>query len=518
VEFDDGTIRTITGNAVPLLDGDRRPYGSVASLTDVTESRWMEGTLRENEQRFRSLFDQLPLGAALVSPDFRFLELNKAYCDIMGYSREELMSLTFVDITHPEDLDADLAQAKQLLDGKIDQYEMEKRFLRKDGGIVWARLIVGGIRDERRRLVNFLATLEDITRKRATEEALHESEARFRTSLETLPECFAIFRATRDGKGRTTDLRCDYLNDAACRMAGLSREETVGRNLVEMFPPLRNSELLKNLLITLNRKEPLIRSDVEFPDDFAIEGFSARAFDIRAARLEDGLAVAWTDVTERRELAEALRRLLGEKDNLLRELSHRTKNNMQVIESLLGLQAAKSGDARLARMLGEARNRIRAMALVHEKLFKSGSVASLSMKDYIRDLVSSLLDAQQEVPGRVRPVLELEDISLSLDAAVPCGLIINELVSNSLKHAFGEKKVGTIFLSLHRTAGEVELRYGDDGPGLPGNLELFQVESLGLKLVYSMAVRQLRGRVELLSEPRSAFMFRFLDLDIAKRL
>jgi len=182
---------------------------------------------------------------------------------------------------------------------------------------------------------------------------------------------------------------------------------------------------------------------------------------------------------------------------------------MQVIVGLLALQMSKSEDAHLSAALENAQHRIRAMALVHEKLYQSGSVSTLNMKEYLKDLVGSLLKAHQGVRGRVSATLELEEIHLSLDEALPCGLIVNELVSNSLKHAFRERRGGSIRLSLWREGAEARLLYGDDGPGLPAGLELSKVDSLGLKLVYNLAVRQLRGTMTLTQEPPAEFSFRF---------
>ena len=205
----------------------------------------------------------------------------------------------------------------------------------------------------------------------------------------------------------------------------------------------------------------------------------------------------------------ALKASLAEKDVLLRELAHRTKNNMQVISSMIDLQAGASADPTLAGALADTRDRIHAMALVHEKLYRSRDLSSVNMKDYMTDLVKALLRAHAVANGPVSLSLDLEGRSFPIDAALHCGLIINELVSNSLKYAFPQSKPGAIFLSLRRTGEETELRYRDDGPGLPRDLDLSRIKSLGLKLVYNLAVRQLRGTIELRRDPVTEFVFKF---------
>ena len=222
-----------------------------------------------------------------------------------------------------------------------------------------------------------------------------------------------------------------------------------------------------------------------------------------------GAIGAYVDLTGSKRMEEALKASLSEKENLLRELSHRTKNNMQVISGLLNLQATRSNDDKMANVLGEAQNRIQAMALVHEKLYKGGSIDSLSIKEYAEDLANNLLKAHQGCKGPVKLVLELEDIKLPHDVVLPGGLILNELISNSLKHAFPNGKSGTIFISLRKPGEKLELRYQDDGPGLPNDIDLSRIETLGLKLVHSLAVHQLRGSIELAHHSGTEFVFRF---------
>ena len=208
---------------------------------------------------------------------------------------------------------------------------------------------------------------------------------------------------------------------------------------------------------------------------------------------------------------EDIHRALEEKEVLLRELAHRTKNNLQVIDSLLRLQSASSADDAYTSTLSDVRSRIGAMALVHEKLYRTGNFSSLNMKEYVGELVPSLLRTHQGTDGGVSPVLELEEMSISIDAALPCGLIISELVSNSMKHAFPGRSSGTVFLSLRRDGDTVQLRYRDDGRGLPRDIDPSRIRSLGLKLVYNLAVRQLRGTMEIVHRPEQEFVFAFPD-------
>jgi PAS domain S-box-containing protein len=206
---------------------------------------------------------------------------------------------------------------------------------------------------------------------------------------------------------------------------------------------------------------------------------------------------------------ETLKDSLAEKEILLRELAHRTKNNMQVISSLMSLQAATIADKNLLGALSDTQDRIRAMALVHEKLHRSGNFTSLNIKEYAEDLLNAILGAHHADGGRIRTETDLEGLSVSIDFAIPLGLIVNELVSNSLKHAFPGREAGAIFLKLRHRGERAEMIYRDDGPGLPRDFDLSRTRSLGLKLVHNLAVRQLRGTMGIRHGSGTEFIFTF---------
>jgi two-component sensor histidine kinase len=182
---------------------------------------------------------------------------------------------------------------------------------------------------------------------------------------------------------------------------------------------------------------------------------------------------------------------------------------MQVIGNLITLRAASLADPKLLDALEDVQDRIRAIALVHEKIYRSANIASPGMKDYLADLVSSLLRAHCVTRGTVTAEIDAEDVPLPVDAAVPLGLIVNELVTNSLKHAFPGGRQGRIFLSVRREGAGMVMRYRDDGPGPPREPDPARIPSLGLKLVYNLAVRQLRGDMEIRHDPPAEFVFRF---------
>jgi len=203
---------------------------------------------------------------------------------------------------------------------------------------------------------------------------------------------------------------------------------------------------------------------------------------------------------------------LKEKEILLRELYHRTKNNMQIISSLLDLQSITINDKQMLHVIQEIQNRIKSLSLVHEKLFEAKDLSNISIKDYIEDLAQALLASYQGSNKRISVTVDVDDVFLSLDSITICGLIINELVSNSLKYAFPDEKAGNIQIALNPTdKGEMELLIRDNGIGLPEGLDFENPKTLGLKLVRGLAEDQLRGKIELKGEKRSDFLITFKE-------
>ncbi len=226
-----------------------------------------------------------------------------------------------------------------------------------------------------------------------------------------------------------------------------------------------------------------------------------------AAQISDQVAQAFLD-DERHRAEKALRESLDKITVLLKEVHHRVKNNLQIMSSLLNLQAVHTKNAEVLEALREAGNRIRSMALLHETLYRSGNLAFVDSRDYVEIVCGVILRTftnQQNGGANIRLERHIAPISLDIDQAVSCGLIINELVSNAFKHAFPEKRVGTIKVEMNRLENDlVELIVADDGIGLPPSFSLADHDSLGLRLV-TMLTEKLKGTLEHLRRPGTAF-------------
>jgi two-component sensor histidine kinase len=209
-------------------------------------------------------------------------------------------------------------------------------------------------------------------------------------------------------------------------------------------------------------------------------------------RLNDALQA---EIAQRRNAEEAVRHS-REKEVLLQEIHHRVKNNLQIITSLLRMQSRAVQDPAFSEALRECQNRVASMALIHDKLYRTRDLARVSFGEYVRDLTNNILSSYALPARSVRVRLDIDDLSLSLDYAVPCGLILNELMSNCLKHAFPLGHSGTVYIGFH-AEGEEELCLvvRDDGVGVPADVDLGRTSSLGWRLIRAL-VEQLGGVVQ----------------------
>ncbi|MGA1824294.1 MAG: sensor histidine kinase [bacterium] len=240
----------------------------------------------------------------------------------------------------------------------------------------------------------------------------------------------------------------------------------------------------------------------------------------RTAALFDANKELENKIEQRRRIEESLHVSLREKEALIRELYHRTKNNMQVIRELLYLQSLHIDDEKILEIFRDTENRIMSMALVHQKLYKSKNLSEIGLKQYIKDLCGALRDSYNICPGRISFKLEVENIFVTIDTAIPCGMVINELVSNSLKYAFPTMQDGEIKIVLQQSIDKehISLMISDNGVGVQEGFSLKEGDTLGLKLVVNLIENQLSGTIE--SDIRNGLKYRiqFSEPAYKKRL
>jgi PAS domain S-box-containing protein len=225
------------------------------------------------------------------------------------------------------------------------------------------------------------------------------------------------------------------------------------------------------------------------------------------------------EIAERKHADEQVKASLREKEILLQEIHHRVKNNLQVIISLLRLQSRGIKDRDILTMFQESQDRINSMALVHEKIYYSKDLANIRLRDYVNDLASDLFKSYNLSSGNIEFKMEIEDIPIGIDTSIPCGLIINELLSNSLKHAFPENRKGEIKIEIRSAnESEIEMAYSDNGIGLPKSFDFRESTGFGFRMIVDLVEYKLMGNIKLIQDRGTIFQIRFKEIKYNKRM
>jgi PAS domain S-box-containing protein len=422
--------------------------------------------------------------------------VNHGFEQLTGYPATEVLGQNMRFLQGPDTDRAAVDRMRAAIESE-QEFTTELLNYHKDGTPFWNQVSITPMRDAAGKVSHFAAILRDLTARKRADAALTDSEVQYRRLFEAAKDGILILDADT---GTILDV-----NPFLVEMLGYSREQFLGKRIWELgfckdvvaneanFASLQQQEYIRYEDLPLETADGQ-RRDVEFVSNvYQVDHQKVIQCNIR-------------DITERKRTQGALRELLREKDSLLKEVHHRVKNNLQVISSLLRLQSTQVNNPVAQAALRDMQNRIGSMALLHEILYQSESFARVDLATYLRSLCSQLFHSLVADPESIQLRVDVASVGLDVNQAVPCGLLVNELVSNCLKHAFPQGDGGEVRVELHPVDGgpTLRLRVADNGVGLPADFDLRRSRSLGLQLVSDL-VGQIQGRLEIGCGPGAVF-------------
>ncbi len=513
----DGKPVYLNFNGITLKDKLGNFQGVIGTAIDITEQKKSEEALQKAKDQLQAVLDAVPWFVSWISSDLRYIGVNKKLASSFNLAPETFIGQEIGFLGSSSDFVKSINEFFLSSEQQISQ-EVET----KVNGNVKNYLIVLHKYDAGKAVVSVGIDISDRKQAEAMKikliSSLQESEKKFRS----------LYEATSDAVILLDEQGFIDCNRATLTMFGLSsKEEFLTRKKTDFYPEYQqNGKLSQQLLYTKiaraickgnNRFEWMLKrlDNSEFPVEVLLT-----AMKIGEKYKVDGnkkffknrvIQAVIRDITERKRNEEQIKASLAEKEVLLKEIHHRVKNNLQVISSLLRLQSRYIQDENVMEMLKESQNRVRSMALVHEHLYQSKDLSRIDFSEYIRHLASHIFQAYEVQARGLKLNVKVVPVCLNIDTVVPCGLIINELVSNSLKYAFPEKSVGDISIDFNykqNNRNEFILQVGDNGIGFPEDLDYKNSGSLGLRLVCSL-VRQLQGKIEKVNQLGTVFKITF---------
>lgn len=635
-------------------------------ITDITERKKTEKAMQQSEEKMRMMINNSQIGFSTSDFTGRFIEVNPAFCKMIGYSSEELLHKHFNNFSHPDDLKINTKLHNDLLNNKISHFDLEKKFIHKNGSIVNALIRSQIVHDNQGKPLFEMAITEDITERKKVEKKLRESEEKlaqivFGNSIAT----FVI-----DEKHKIT-----HWNKACERLTGLSTEQMCGtKDSWKAFYPKKRPVIAdiiidpspeKKLIQIYNdkfNKSSLIKNAYSAKDFFPNLGENGKWLFFTGTPIEDingniiGAIETLQDITESKQAEkiqktlynissaintidnmyklfeqirvnlgevidtknffvvlydektdmislpfhvdekdefesfpagktlakyvidtgkplyattefieeltqkgiiesigsdstvwlgvplkannkvfgiisvqsynnpdlysekdldiltfvseeislsiqhkqsdEQVRKSLEEKEILLQEIYHRTNNNMAVVSSMLSMQARHSNNDFVKTTFKEIGNKIKAMSLVHQKLYQAKNLSKINLKDYIEDLSSLILQSYGTLSQKITIKFDLIDVNILIDSAIPLGLVLNELITNTFKHAYPNNKTGVLFIKLYQDEDyTINIHLEDNGIGLSEDINIRKLHSMGISTVFSIIEHQLKGKI-----------------------
>ncbi len=450
---------------------------------DITDHKRMEEALRKSEALLRQTQQLSRVGGWEYEVDRQRVswteEVYRIYEVGADYDPNDIQKAVSFYAEQDQEV---IARSFRRAVEEGEAYDLELQFVSANGARKWVRT-TGQAECIAGRTVRVFGHIMDVTERKQAEIEREQYFTFFTTSADLM--------AFADPNG------CfKKVNPACLQTLGYSEEELISKPFIEFVHPDDRQATLEEMARQLQKSFSL-----DFENRYLCKDASVRWLSWRASYNKDeGLTYATArDITIRKQVEEQMRQSLREKETLLKEVHHRVKNNLAVISSLLNLQAKQIKDDSLKAMFDESQQRIKSIALVHEKLYRSQDLSRINFSDYIATIIGELRSSYRTGAREIGVTISTDDISLDIDTAIPCGLIINELVTNALKYAFPANSSGKVGVSVTESDTFYTLTVKDNGIGLPPGFDHTRTGTLGLQLVEALT-RQLGGTLQIRAE------------------
>ena len=458
-----------------------------ATVHDITERKKAERKIRENEALLTGILQTLPVAvfAKNIKKNFEFSLWNKKAEEIFGLKASECIGKTDYDFFSEENANGfrknDIDAIKK--DEIIDIPEVGVDTINGKTKIVHTRKIV--VKNLKGEPYLLLGVSEDITDRKENEEKIRKNEEKYRSVVENAVDIIIIIDEKHE---------IQFINHV---QEDTQQNSIMGMSIYKFMPQEYESivtQKIKNVFET--KKTQHYETKGENSNRNGYSWYSVNAGPI-FSDVDDvvGATLIIRDITERKEAEEKTIESLKEKEVLLKEVHHRVKNNLQIILSILNLQYSHISDTKTLDLLRDIRSRIKAMSFVHELLYQANDFSKINFSEYIGSISTNLVYSYTQ-EKEIELKLDVGNVFLDLDRAIPCGLIINELLTNALKYAFINQEDGEITIVLKQTQDKISLIIADNGVGFPATIDYRNTESLGMQLVVTL-IQQLRGEIVL---------------------
>lgn len=494
-----GESRWYQGILAPIREGESI-IGVLGTAIDITERKRAERDLTKTYQQLSTLVDSAPLAIVATDAQKNVTIWNPAAERLFGWPAEDVIGKPIPIVPQEKRREFETMHAQVVAQGRYQDIEVQR--LKKDGTLVDVSISTAQLLSPQGIIDGFIAMLLDVSKRKRDEEQIRRSVSLLRATLESTADGILVVNSA----GTIEDYNKRFQQMWHLPQATLDTKDD-SLALAFVLDELKDPEQFLMKVREVYDK-PLAESfDVlELKDGRVFERVSIPQ---RIGAEPAGRVWNFRDVTERRRTEDQLLLSVQEKEILLKEIHHRVKNNLQVVSSLLNLQSRHATSDAVRDLFRESQIRVRSMALIHEKLYKSKDLARIDFGQYVKSLSEYLYRSYVVNSDLIKLAIDIQDVQLGIDSAIPCGLIINELVSNAVKYAFPGGRRGEIRIRLHPTPdGARELVVADNGIGLPADLDIHQSATLGLQLVNSL-VGQLRATLEVTSSGGTEFRLCF---------